>query len=289
MERIVIKLLDNPQNPKLKMKYIGAIEYATPKIGPDGKIRTGFDDNAYEVLLIEDVTERAKRQKAIKKEREDLERLLGVELNPNSSFWNKFFIGLSDEEIILDPANPMDRIKEKFLVANRYVAPSLEAISEDEEYMNCIFYMYRETEEIAKSVQKQRKLDKATGKLSTLFEENPGKLKMIASYVFGFDVQSNLTPEKAYKKLSEFLQEKDVTKQKKNIDLFLSGVEKKPEELQTKMIFDKAVKKRIITVKGGVYRRGEVFFGSNYEEAVENLGSVEMNGELLSLIKQVDG
>lgn len=288
MEQIVIKLLDNPENPKLKMKYIGSIEYATPKLGPDGKVRTGLDENSLDILSISDSKERDAKHKKVKKEREDLEKLLGVDLTPHSSFWDKFFIPLNDEEKSLDPSNPMDRVTEKFLVANGYVAPSLEAISEDEKYIDCIFYLYRKEEETTKKAEKQKFSDKAKAKLFILNEENPNKLKIVASFLFGFNAQTDISVETAYTKLTEFLESPVETQRKKNIKAFLEAVDKTPEEMKTKLILDKAVKKRIVTSRGGIYRRGDQVLGNSYEEAIDNLGSVEMNSELASLIKEVD-
>lgn len=288
METISIKLLDNPENPKLKMKYVGSVEYATPKLGPDGKIKTGLDENALEVLAITDTKKRKAEQERIKKEREELERLLGVELNPHSSYWDKFFIALNDEERSLDPANPLDRVIERFLVANAYVAPSLEAISEDDRYINCIFYLYRKEEETTKKAEKQKFYDKAKAKLSILEEENPSKLKMVASYIFGFNAQADISVETAYTKLADFLEVPVESQRKKNVQLFMDTVEKTVEQLKTKLILDKAIKKRIVSSRGGIYRRGDLVLGNSYEEAVDNLGSVEMNSELASLMKEVD-
>jgi hypothetical protein len=288
METISIKLLDNPENPKLKMKYVGSVEYVTPKVGPDGKIKTGLDENALEILAISDSKEREAKQKKIKKEREELERLLGVELNPHSSYWDKFFIALNDEEKTLDPSNPLDRVIEKFLVANEYVAPSLEAINEDDRYINCIFYLYRKEEETTKKAEKQKFYDKAKAKLSILEEENPNKLKIVASYLFGFNAQTDISVETAYTKIADFLEVPVEAQRKKNVKMFMDAVEKTPEQLKTKLILDKAVKKRIVSSRGGIYRRGDLVLGNSYEEALDNLSSVEMNSELASLIKETD-
>lgn len=288
MEKIIVKLLDNPENPKLKMKYVGSIEYATPKIGRDGKTLTGFDENAIDVISIEDDKEREKIQKQIKKDRKELETLLGIELSVSSSFWDKFFVILTDEEIVLDPSNPMDKVKEKFLVANRYVAPSEDAIYNDERYNNCIFYMYREEEEMTKKVQKQKRKDKAKSKLFLLQEDNPNKLKTLAAYIFGFNIQADMSPEKAYEKLTEYLEVSDEKLQKTNIDQFLAAVDLTQDEMMVKLILDKAVRKRIITQKSGIYRRGDKILGNSYEETISNLKSVEMSGELASLMKQVN-
>ena len=288
MEKIIVKLLTNPVNPKLKMKYVGAVEYATPKLGADGKTVTGFDENALEIISIADDKERGKVQKQILADKKELEKLLGVDLAPSSSFWDKFFVALTDEEIVLDMSNPMDKVKAKFLVANRYVAPSEDDIYNDERYESCIFYMYRDVEETTKKVQKQKRKDKAKGKLSLLSEDNPNKLKTVASYLFGYNAQADMSPEKAYEKLSEFIEIANEDVQKKNIEKFLVAVDLTQEEMMTKLVFDKAIRKKIITQRNGIYRRGDKIIGNNYDEAVSNLKSVEMSGELVSLMKEVE-
>jgi len=286
MEQVVIKLLENPTNPKLKMKYVGSVEYAVPKLGSDGKIKTGFDHNSLEVLAIANLKEREAAQKKIQSERAEIERLLGVELDPHSEFWNKFYIPLSDEDIQLDLTNPMDRLKEKFLIANGYVAPSLEAIEEDERYMDCIFYLHREVEVVGKKVKREKEQDKALAKLTAL-DENPNKLKLVAAYIFGTS-EDEFTTDSAYDKIRSYIyDEKDARKKQINIDNFLEIVDKTPEQMSTKLILDKAIRKRLITSRNGIYRRGETIIGNSYEEALDNLGSVEMNGELASLIKEV--
>jgi len=288
MEKIIVKLLENPENPKLKMKYVGAIDYATPKIGKDGKVITGLDELSLDIIMMSDGPEKKKLQGEIKKEREHLEKILGIELGPHSDFWNSFFIPLSDEEFYLDPLNPMDRLKEKFLVANRYAAPSKEDIYNNEDFNNCIFYLFREEEEMSKKATKQKRKDHAKSKLYILNEENPNKLKIVAAYLFGFANQSELTVDKAYSLVTEFIEDKDETIQRKNIEIFLDIASKTPEELSTKLILDKAIKKRIITSKNKIYRRGDFPLGNSYEEALEYLSSPENSGELHSLIKEVD-
>lgn len=286
-ETVIIKLLDNPENPKLKMKYVGAKEYATPKLGADGKIRTGLDELSVDITRIQDPAARKAKQASIKKEREELEKLLGVDLAPNSDFWNNYFVILSDEEITLDPSNAADRVKERFLVANRYVAPSEEDILTDEDFQNCIFYLYRDVEETSRRATKQKDIDKAIAKLYTLQEDNPNKLKTIASYIFGYNANTDVSVDHAYDKLSDFVKTKDDKAQKANIKRFLEANDKTIEEMQTKLILDRAVSKGIVKARGGIYRRGDIILGNTYEETIENLASVEMANELLSLKKQV--
>lgn len=284
--KVVIKQIVNPDNPQIGVKYVGSKEYATAKVGRDGKLVTGLDEYALEITSLPEA-ESKKKTAELKKIRENLEKLLGKDLRPEAEYWSEFLVVLEDE-LILDPLNPLDQLIERFLVANRYVAPSLEEIKNNDTYSNCIFYLFREEEEIVRSAEKQKLKDKAISRLYILNEDDPSKLKIVASYIFGFDAKIDLSVEQAYVKLKELLEVGDEQEQKKNIEKFLEACKKSPEEILRKQIFDKAIKKRIITSKGNIYRRGDEVYGNNYEEALEFLSLPEHSGELASLKKEVD-
>lgn len=288
MERVIIKLLENPENPNLKMKYIGAKEYCTPRTSPDGKVITGLDDNALSVLRIEDSKVRGDLQKSLKKERETLEKLLGVDLTPGSTYWSEFVIVLDDEEVDLDFSNPLDRVKEKFLIANGYVAPAKEDIEDDEKYHNTIFYLFREAEESTKKVEKAKQADKANASLYTMYENNPAKLTITAQYLLGHAINADVNVDTAYTKLRDFIETIDANKKRVNLIAFLEAIDKTPEQMATKIILDKAIKRQIIKARGGIHRRGEVILGNSYGEALEYLLSVENSAELNSLNREVE-
>lgn len=287
MEKVSIKIIPHPDNPKLSAKYVGAKEYIPVGVGEDGKLITGLDENALDILRIEDTTERKKKQASVKKEREDLERLLGRDLDINSEFWESFFVVL-DDELVLDSGNPMHRLIEIVLVANRKVAPSIEAIETDERYINCVFYIHREAEESSKAAKKALNKDKAVSKLVIISEENPRKLLTLYSYLFGYTPNNDIDPDTAYLKIKELIEVTEVREQQKNIKRVLDALDMKPEEISTKLILDKAIKKKIVTSRGNVYRRGDHVLGNDYEEALAYLLSVENSSELISLKKEVD-
>lgn len=287
MEKVIIKAVPNPDNPQVTIKYVGAKDYVPAGEGPDGKIITGLDENSMEVRSIEDTKEREAKQKAIKKEREELERLLNRELDVSSDFWKDFYITVEDG-IVLDPTNPMHRLYEIFLVANKKVAPSEEAIEEDESFANCLFYFFREKEEVSKTAKKSQKRDKVIAKLFTINENNPDRLIKIYSYLFGYDAKNEVSPDTAYVKIKEMLDVPDKMTLTQNIDKVLAAVSLKPEELNTKLTLDKAIKKKIVTGRGNIYRRGDIILGNNYDEALEYLMSPENSAELVSLKKEVD-
>lgn len=283
--KVVIKLV--PSDSEVPLKYVNSIEYATPKTARNGKIVTGIDEFALSISELPEGEQKAESNK-IKKLRESLEKLLGEDLTPSSSFWNDFVISLEDS-LILDSTNPRDVLNEKFLVANGYVAPSLEEARNEERFMNCIFYIHREKEEIALKAKKQKLADRATAKLINLYEENPNHLKLVYSYLFGFDISSNIDEDEAYLKLKEHLNPKDKEgNQKRNIEDFLAAASKTSEEIMVKKIFDKAIKKKLISKKGDSYKRGDEEYGDSYEDALEFLQLPENSGELAYLRKKVE-
>jgi len=284
--KIVIKQIANPDNPTVGIKYVGAKEYATVKKGRDGKNVTGVDEHALEIVSLPE-PEAKKKTAEIKKIRENLEKILGQDLSPDSAFWNDFAIVLEDE-ITLDPLNPRDQLIERVLIANRYVAPCEEDIENDDRFQNCMFYMHRDEEVLTKKAVRQISEDAATARLYSLNEDNPAKLKIVAAYIFGFDASIDISAEESYVKLREFISIEDDVERKKNVKSFMDAAAKSPEEMITKQILDKAIKKKIITSRGNVYRRGDDIYGNSYEEALEFLSLPEHSGELAYLRKVVD-
>lgn len=287
MEKITIKAIPNPDNPQLSLKYIGAKDYIIPGIGPDGKRITGIDENALSVMRIEDAKIRKKVQDDIKKERENLERLLGNDLSVSSPYWDKFSVVVEDG-VDLDLSNPLHRLMEKFLIANKKVAPDEESVEDgDGEFSNCLFYFFREDEEISKKAKKEQLVDKIVSKLFMYSETNPGRLIKIYSYVFGYEAKNDVSPSLAYTKLKELVTVKDRNQLTQNIDKLNMVITLSPEELNTKLVLDKAINKKYVSTVGGIHRRGDVILGNDYEEALKYLLLPENSAELDSLNKEV--
>lgn len=289
MEKVTILALPDSDNPQLRVKHPGAKDYITPGTAEDGKLITGLDENALAINNIEDKALRTKRKAEIKKLREELEGLLGRELDLNSDFWSEFYLVLEDGNELYPDTNPMHRLIMVFLVANKKVAPSLEDIYvEESEFSKCLFYFHREKEEQSKAATKQRAIDKVVGKLNVIADENTKRLIGIYSYLFGYNPGGEVSPDAAYLKIKELLQIKDSEQLKLNLERVTEAIDITPEKLNTKIILDKAIKKRVISSKGNVYRRGDALLGDNYEEALEYLMSPENSAELVSLKKEVD-
>ena len=284
-KQIEIKTRPHPDHPELTVKHINSREYMQPKLGADGKILTGIDENAFDVLAIEDSEERAAKQKKIKQEREYLERILGLDLKPESEYWIKFYIMIEDG-MKLDEDNALDRLRLHFLVANLYVAPSLEEAENDQRYARCVFYLFNKEEETSKSAKKQKVFNKATAELAKL-EENATRLKIVASYILGYDPKSDLNEEEAYIKLSEYLEDDDDRKKLEKAKAFTDICLRDNTELMTKIVLDKAIATHTISVRGGVHKKGDIVLGNDYNETLEYLSDPANSKELASLQKEV--
>lgn len=284
VETIEIRAIPDAENPKLKKKHIGSKEYLSPKVGPDGKPITGIDENSY-LLTSLPAEEYKKKKAAIKKEREELERLIGESLEPLSSFWAKFYYVLEDG-VTLDPVNPRDRLIEQFLIANHYVAPDEESVYTKEEYMNCMFFMYRKSEVIKNKAEKDRAKDKATSDLYNLYTSNPSKLKVIHSFLFGITVSDNIELDEIYTQLKEFINIDDTSDI--NVRRFNEATNMSTDNMAIKLVLDKAIKKKVVTFKRNIYQRGDEVYGNGYDAALEYLQSPTNRGELSSLKAEID-
>lgn len=288
MEKITVKQIENPSHPELSFKHPGAKEYLPARVGRDGKVITGYDENALHILQMEDSKAKAALQKKIIAERLELEKLLGADLTPGSSFWDDFYV-VFDDEVTLDPTNPREKLIATWLVANRYVAPSMEAIQDEEDYQNCIYYLHRESEELSRSVENQLAKDEATAKLVSLRKNNPRQLQLIVANLFGYSADVTISADLAYTKAKEYLHaDGKVRDQNLHTARFLEIAEKSPESLITKNILDKAIKRKIVSTRNGVFSHGDLVYGHSYEEAVEYLGALENSGELISITKAIE-
>lgn len=284
-KQIEIKTRPHPDYPEITVKHVNSREYMQPKLGADGKILTGIDENAYEVLSIEDPESRTAKVKKIKQEREFLEKTLGVDLRPESDYWIKFYVMIEDG-MKLDEDNALDRLRLHFLTANVYVAPSLEECENDQKYARCVFYLFNKEEETSKAVKKQKVFNKASAELAKL-EENGTRLKIVAAYILGYDPKSDLNEEEAYIKLSEYLDEDDDRKKLDKARAFTDVCTRDNTELMTKIVLDKAIATHTISVRGGVHRKGDLVLGNDYNEALEFLADPANSKDLASLQKEV--
>lgn len=244
-------------------------------LNQDGRYITGIDEDSYLVP----VEKRAK----IKDMRESLEKLTGKDLSGTSKFWETFMVTIeSDRPKIFNSENPIDVIGLTMLIANSNVAPSKDDIS-NPKYRDAQYYAYTEDGEVKEEVSARKKRDTAIAELIKI-QDSKDKLLLYGQYLEGLKYQSVFGEDTLYKMLRAYIEDKEI----KNSERFLEAIKKPVDELQTKIIIDRAFKQRLIVktrVANGkyVHQFGNVTLGGTVEDVYRNLSLPEYASELLAI------
>lgn len=225
---------------------------------------------------------------------EELEREAGRILNKDfsntSDFWREFYVTLdSDTPKIFNTEDIIDRISLNMLIANKYVAPDKEA-AQTVEYREAAYYAYTNESEEKEQVSTFKLRDQAISKLLDI-SESKEKLALYGQYLEGIQYTTKLPAGTLYTMLRAYIED---VKNPQNVQNFLDAIKRSPEELQQKIIVDKALKKRLIKkVNIGknkfVYQYGQTTIGNTLEELYSNLSTVDYAPELLSIKKELEG
>lgn len=257
----------------------GCVDRFMAREGIDGRRITGIDEG--QQGLTKDQAEK------IKELRLDLEKKTNQQLDPFSPFWDEFLVSIySDTPKTFDTNNPMDIIALRMLKANGFVVPNKEMV-DDPRYIKAQYYAYTEESENAEEVRSYRKRDDAIVELSKI-ADNKEKLLLYGQYLEGIKYSPKFKIGTLYEMLRAYITDKDL----KNATNFLSAVKLPVEELQQKIIVDKAIKQRLIQKsvvgKKQVYQFGQTTLGFTIEEVYRNLATPEYAPELMTLAKELN-
>jgi hypothetical protein len=262
-----------------KSRLPGTKERLQAALNTDGRFITGIDEESF-LVPKED-------KEKIKEIRLRLEKTTGNDLSGTSSFWTLFYVTISsDEDLVLNFNNAMHEISYNLLIANKYIAPDKDAIS-NPIYKDANYYAFKQEEEIKEEVSNRKLRDKAIGKLLTI-ETSKNKMALVGQYLEGLKYSDKLGEDTLYSYLRTYIEQPDVKYSK----LFLEALEKPVEEIQRKLIIDKAFKARLIkSSKNGkktLYQFGQVTLGSSVEEVYKNLSDVTFSNELMALQNELE-
>lgn len=250
-----------------------------------GRKVTGIDENAYEIEIMTDEEEKDKIYKETKALRENLEKLTNKDLSGTSAFWDTFGVRIdSDSELTLNMAVPLDKVRYFMLVANGYVAPNRAAASLPK-YRGAKYYCHVDETVVSEEVSTQKIRDKARGELLKLSEDKD-KLVLIGQYLEGDRYKLGMKPDTLYKMLSDYINKPT---EPDNLKRFLKAVNVGVEELQYKVLVDRAIKKKIIRLRDGYYQRGQVTLGKSPFDVYENLKKPDFATEYLSIKQELEG
>lgn len=247
----------------------------------DGRYITGIDEESFTVSK-EDYEK-------VKAARLRLEKSLGKPLDGLSDFWKTFYVRIwSDSDLTLNLSNPREELSYYMLIANRYIAPNKELISHPG-YKDANYYAFTQESEIKETTSTRKVRDKAIAKLTDI-EENTSKMVLIGQYLEGIKYDDKLGPDTLYTMLREYIEQKDL----KFAKLFLKALDMSTEEMQRKILIDKAFKARLISqvklkgTKKSVYQFGNVTLGSSIEEVYTNLSDTTFSNELLAIKNELE-
>jgi hypothetical protein len=213
------------------------------------------------------------------------------DLSKSSDFWKTYSVSIyADEPPKFNTDLPVDVVAYKMLLANGYVAPSKEHLSRAE-YRNTQYYAFTAEGEVKEEVRNSKQRDKALAKLVTI-ADNKDKLVLYGQYLEGLKYNEKMHEDTLYNQLRAYVMAKDL----QNAKNFLAAFDKSAEEMQRKVIVDRALKARLITINkvGGksgknVYQYGQVTLGSKIEDVYANLAKVDFAPELMAIKEELEG
>lgn len=250
----------------------------------DGRFITGLDEQSLEIHKIKDSDVRIEKEKEIKALRESLERQTGADLTGTSDFWKSFSVDISsDSDLILNNSNPLDVIRYHLLISNGYVAPSKEDAGHPR-YAAAKYYAF--TAEVAdkEEVSIRKIKDKARAML-TQIENKPETMSLIGQFLEGKQYARTNDPDILYTMLGNYI---DSDKSGETAKKFLNVANKDIEELQFKLVIDKAILSKIIKIRDKYYQRGQVTFGKTIDEVYNTLQSPEYAAEFASIKDELE-
>lgn len=211
----------------------------------------------------------------------------GYDFSNRSDFWENFSVSIfADSPKEFNSKNVLDYVGYKMLVANGYIAPNYDALG-DYKYKDALYYSYNQDDEDTKEISTVKIKDKARSFLLDI-SDNKDRMLLYGQYLEGIKYTDKLHEPTIYKMLRSFIDES-----LENAKVFLSLKDMPVEDLQSKIIVDKAIKKKIIKkVSTGknqyAYQYGQVTLGNTVEDLYKNLLSVDFASELFSINKELN-
>lgn len=253
-----------------------------PAKGDDGRVITGLDEDSIAVNNIHDPEEREEVRTNLKALRESLESKTGLDLGPFSPYWSNYYVDLSsDNGRIFNKSNPKDVIAYHVLIANCYAAPTEEKAGEPK-YQNAKYFMHT-TEQARREKSSARKEKKKAAAILYNMSEDKDRMLLIGQYLYGKKFTSKMKTSDIYDELDDLIE----ANRDDDVKRFLKAEKKSIEELQFKVIVDKAISSRIIKYTDGYYQRGQVTLGKTLDQVYTNLMLPEFSTELMSIKEEI--
>jgi hypothetical protein len=227
----------------------------------NGRWVTGIDELSTDVLTLP-LEERESESLRIKEKRERFQNLTGIEdLSGTSKYWEDYLLVL-DTSKPLNLENPLDELKYILINANRLALPSTDDLH-NPDYVDAFYVLVKENGDVEDKVKKDRRFNKAIAQLEDLFENNPEKLRLVGKFL-SLPITDKTPHDSVYAHLHTLIKTD-------GHERFLKAIDAPSEEIQAKLLLDKAIKLKVIRQVGGLYQRGNITIGNSFNKTVEFL------------------
>lgn len=202
--------------------------------------------------------------------RERLERELGVDLAPQSSYWDTFAVFLSENDVTIDTTVPEQELKFYFLKNHKRVAFGLNDRKPSTEYV-----LLQAEEEAKEQNTKARMKRRAILEFSRLSTEDMKK----ALRLFGYN-SATISGEVAENTLFKLVEENPM----KFLQIWVDNSTK-----NTHFLVEEAVAKGVLRKQQTTYKYGSDVLGYNLEQAIDHLDSPANADLKATILAQLEG
>lgn len=211
-------------------------------------------------------------------EAETYGKRLKKDLSINSEFWEDLYILLVNRtnKVLFNMDNPLDAVKFKCAIANKYIAPTLEDLKEEDYHKSdCYLYVYDEVGDFERESTLRELRQEAITLIFTMKNQKEKMLYILAKT--GSMTNSEWTSGILHKGLSNHLEK--ITK-KEQLTSFIELLKSDNLTLSIEYYVNKA-KGKEIKIKDGIFYFGNITFGSRWDDVVKHFKKNEQDFELL--------
>lgn len=274
----------------------GTVKIMFPFKEMNGRYRTGLDEHAPNILRMEDPKDRDIEQKRVKKLRIELEEKTGIDLSPNSTYYNHTSKGvhkvqgikLTDGDNIFNLDDHWQAITFNWLRAHPSIASSLKAYQKGQYPSETHYYVNDEDVENEIVYHKKKTSNDAIIRFDSWSLEKRRKVARLLDLPVGDDAKE----ESVYNMVDNFLKSSQVNhgshKGKDPIKVFGLYADLKDDVIYTKDIIEQAIKNGVYRErKGGRIYEGEQELFKDKDQLIEHLLDSNNQEDVLTLEKKL--
>lgn len=286
------------QNNRTRIPGTGV--FKSPYKEMNGKYRTGLDPDAGYIGRILDLEERKLKKEEILNLKQKLEKDLGVDLGPRSSFWDYSkatsdterqhvkLVKLVDGDNTYILADSMQLLTYTWLSVHPAIASSYQAWERGEYPADTQFYVADEDVESKVIYKKKQLINKAIVK----FQDMTLEKKIKVARQLGLPVSENTKEEIVYNLIDNELKQTEFKSGKYQglnpVEVFNRFADMKEDLLHVKDVVKQAISLNIYRVKpGGKITQGEAEIAKSEEDLVKFLISDENQDALFEIENQL--